>query len=277
MLRKTFRATRLAIVLSALGTGASAFAQDEKKQPEPQPGDAAPQQPVNPNLPPLLPKPPSPDPIPEVELVGTLPTHPIRRGTPGPNWVQADATALPKDREGIWILEFAFRPMRMIEVDIPGKGRRMVHYLYYRVVNRTGKPRRFVPQFTLVDDKGKRYDDVVLPLAVKNIQAREDPRIDLLGAVNVMGMIPPSTKEGVDDAVYGVAIWDSVDFHADSFKVFVRGLSDGFQVVQPPGDAKPFTRFKSLRIDFQRPGDARKPNEREIRLMDPPFDWVYYP
>ena len=43
----------------------------------------------------------------------------------------------------------------MIEVEIPGKGRRMVHYLYYRVVNRTGKPRRFVPQFTLVDDKGR--------------------------------------------------------------------------------------------------------------------------
>jgi len=274
--RTSLRATLVAIVLSALGTG-PVFAQDPKDQPGQDPNNQAPAPGGNPNLPTPIENLPKPDPVPDFPLAVTLETHPVRRGTPGPNWIAADATALPKDRPGIWILEFTFRPVRMMEVEIPGKGRRMVHYLYYRVVNRTGKPRRFVPQFTIVDDKGKRSDDVVLPRAVKNIQAREDPRIDLLGAVNVMGMIPPSTKEGVDDAVYGVAVWDNLDFNADSFKVYVRGLSDGFQVVQPPGDAKPFTRFKALRIDFQRPGDARRPNEREIRLMDPPFDWVYYP
>lgn len=235
-----------------------------------------PQAPVNPNLPPRLPDQPGPDPIPEVALVGTLETHPLRRGSLGPNWFAAEATVLPLDREGIWVLEFSYRPVRMIEVDIPGKGRRMVHYLYYRVVNRSGKPRRFVPQFTLIDDQGKRYDDVVLPQAVKNIQAREDPRIELLGAVNVMGMIPPSTKEGVDDAIYGVAVWDTLDFKADSFKIYVRGLSDGSQTVNPPDGAKPFTRFKALRLDFVRPGDDRRPNEREIRIGDPPSEWTYF-
>lgn len=259
MLRIPVRAVLSAIVFLGIGL-AGASAQD----------------PNNPNLPPLLPPQPPPEPIPEVALVGTLDTHPIRRGTPGPNWVVADTTVLPRDRKGIWVLEFQFRPMRMIEVDVPGKGRRRIHYIYYRVVNRTGEPRRFVPQFTLVDDKGKAYEDAVLPQAVKNIQAREAPQIELLGAVSVMGMIPPSTKEGVDDAVYGVALWDNVDFNADSFSVFVRGLSDGYQVFTP-AQGKPFTGFKSIRIDFQRPGDARNPHENEIRLAEPPFDWTYYP
>jgi hypothetical protein len=149
--------------------------------------------------------------------------------------------------------------------------------MYYRVVNRTGKPRMFVPEFSLVTDSGKRYDDVVLPQAVKNIQAREDPTKELLGAVTIMGIIPPSTKEGIDDAVYGVAVWDTVDFKADAFKIYIRGLSDGYMTVTPPDGGKPYTRYKALRVDFQRPGDERKPNEREIRLLDPPYEWIYYP
>lgn len=261
MLRSCLRAAIAASVLLGSGFGA-ASAQDAV--------------PVNPNLPKVLEKPPAPEPIPEVALVGTLATHPVRRGTPGPNWIVADSETLPLDRKGIWILDFAFRPMRMIDVDVPGKGRKRVHYLYYRVVNHTGKPRRFVPQFSLVDDQGKRYDDVVLPQAVKNIQAREAPQTELLGAVSIMGMLTPSTKEGIDDAVYGVAIWDKVDLNADAFKVYVRGLSDGYQIVQPPENAKPVTKFKTLRIDFQRPGDALKAHENEIHLLDPPFEWIYF-
>ena len=56
-------------------------------------------------------------------------------------------------QEGIWVLDFAFKPLRIRTVDIPGKGRRQVHYLYYRVVNRTGTPRMFVPQFIMVNEK----------------------------------------------------------------------------------------------------------------------------
>ncbi len=168
----------------------------------------------------------------------------------------------------------------MIDVEIPGKGRKRIHYLAYRVVNRTGKPQMFVPQFTLVTDTGKRYEDVVMPQAVENIQAREEPtraKGSVVGAVTVCGYIPPSTKEGIDDAVYGVAVWDDVDVEADAFKVFVRGLSDGNQVVQPPDGAKPYTRYKALRLDFLRPGDRFKPFEKEIHLGDPPYEWTYYP
>src|SRR5208337_2564997 len=96
-----------------------------------------------------------------------------------------------------WVLDFAFKPLRIRPVEIPGKGRRSVHYLYYKVVNRTGKPRMFVPQFTMVN-------------------------------------IPPSTKEGVDDAVFGAAAWDNWDPKSDRFSIYVRGLSDGYKEVPNP-------------------------------------------
>ncbi len=209
-------------------------------------------------------------------LLPTLPTVVSPRNRPAFNQHMVDASVLPRDRQGIWVLNFTFKPMRLEEVEIPGKGRRTIYYLYYKVVNRTGKPVQFVPQFTLVTDTGKRYDDVVLPQAVKKIQAREDNTIPLLGAVNIMGVLPPSTKEGIDDAVYGVAVWDKVDARADAYHVYVRGLSDGFQTVQPPAGGNPIVRYKTLRIDFIRRGDEHNVFEKEIQLNEPAFEWVYW-
>ena len=230
---------------------------------------------------------PPPEPVPPVVLGPTLKTHPVRRNARGfvnpetgqkvfnERWV--DAAVLPRDRNGIWVLDFAFKPLRILTVDIPGKGRRDVHYLYYQVVNRTGQPRMFVPQFTLVTDTGKRFEDNVIPNAVKVIAAREDPTIpDLLGAVSIMGMIPPSTKQGIDDAVFGVAVWEGIDPKADKLTIYIRGLSDGYREDAPTEpNGKPVVRYKTLQIDMIRRGDEHDLHEREITLLDPPYDWTY--
>jgi len=217
-----------------------------------------------------------PPPIPEDKILPDLKTTPVRKGAPAFNEQMVDASLLPRDKEGIWVLNFAFKPLRMMTVEIPGKGRRQVHYLAYRVVNHTKKPREFVPQFTLVTDTGKRYEEAVIPKAVKLIQAREDYSIPRLGAVDVAGIIPPSTKEGVDDAVHGVAIWEGVDPHADAMKIYVRGLSDGWKSSPAPDGGKPVVKYKTLRIDLIRRGDHRNLNEKEIQLADPPYEWIYW-
>lgn len=229
---------------------------------------------------------PPPEPIAPVTLGPTLKTHAVRRTQNGfvnsatnkatfnEKWV--DASVLPRDKQGIWVLDFAFKPLRIITVDVPGKGRRDIHYLYYQVINRTGQPRMFVPQFTLVTDTGKRYEDTVMPAAVKVIAAREDPTIDdLYGAVNIMGMVPASTRQGIDEAVFGVAIWEGVDPKADKMSIFIRGLSDGYREDPAPDGGKPVVRYKTLQIDLLRRGDEHDLNQREITLLDPPYDWTY--
>jgi hypothetical protein len=217
---------------------------------------------------------PVPKEVPPAKLLPTLPTAKVRRGGPQFNVHMVDAAPLVRDRQGIWVLDMAFKPLRLITVEVPGRGRRVVHYLYYRVVNRTGEPRNFLPQFTLVTDTGKSYEEAVLPQAVPLIRAREAPDFKLLGAVDIAGMVPPSTKEGYDEAVFGVAVWEGIDPHADRLTIFVRGLSDGYKDVTTP-DGKTVTRYKTLRIDLIRRGDARNLNEREILLADPPYEWVY--
>lgn len=219
---------------------------------------------------------PGPEPIPNVPLGPVLKTTPVRPGPAGPNVQLVDASPLPKDREGIWILDFAFKPVRIVTLEVRGQ-RRPVHYLYYRVINRTGKPRMFVPQFTIVTDTGKRFEDTVLPRAVDIIRDREDPTVPLYGAVDVVGVLPPTgSQRGVDDAIFGAAVWDNVDPRADAFKVYVRGLSDGYRTIPNPDGGEPITQYKTLRIDFYRPGDELDLNEREIHLADPPSEWIYW-
>jgi hypothetical protein len=265
----TRKARALAIAIGLLGMPLAGLAQDPAgggAAPAPQP-DAAPGGEAL----------PGPPPIPQAELGPVLKTWPVNRGEIGPNERLIGATVLPRDRQGIWVLDFAFKPVRIRTVEVAGKGRRTIHYLYYRVINNTGQPRMFVPQFTLITDTGKRYEDRVLPQAVQVIQARESADIPLLGAVDVVGMIPASgAKQGIDDAVFGVAVWEGVDPAADKFSIYVRGLSDGNQVITPPQGGAPVTLHKTLRLDFMRPGDERDLNEREIRLADPPFEWIYW-
>jgi hypothetical protein len=218
----------------------------------------------------------SPAPIPPAELVPNLKTITVRHDKPSFNTQMVNTAKLPRDKEGIWILDFAFKPLRIRTVEIPGKGRRPVHYLYYRVVNRTGKPRMFVPQFVMVNEEGKKFEDQVIPQVLPLIQAREDATIPVLGAVNIMGTIPPSTKEGVDDAVFGAAVWDNWDAKSDRFSIYVRGLSDGYKEIPDPKGGKPTVKYKTLRIDFIRRGDERNISEKEIELSDPPYEWVYW-
>jgi hypothetical protein len=217
-----------------------------------------------------------PEPVPPFTLERTLKTVPVPRDRPLYNYQMVNTALLPRDKRGIWVLDFTFRSLRIVTVDIPGKGRRQIHYLYYKVVNRTGKPQMFVPQFIMVNEKGEKFEDNVVPEAIPVIQHREDHTIPVWGAVDVIGIIPPSTKPNVDDAVFGVACWDRWDAKSDRFSIFVRGLSDGYKELPAESQGKPTAVYKTLQIDFIRRGDERNLSENEIQLADPPYKWVYW-
>jgi hypothetical protein len=221
-----------------------------------------------------------PELVPPFQLERTLHTIPVPHDRPRFNYQMVDASLQNRDKQGIWVLDFAFKdqpPLRIRTVPFRDQGRnKQVHYLYYRVVNRTGAPRMFVPQFVMVNEKGEKFEDNVVPQAIPLIQAREDHSIPVLGAVEITGMIPPSTKPDVDDAVFGVAVWEKWDPKADRFSIYVRGLSDGHIEVPGPNGGKPITRYKTLRIDFIRRGDEHNLNEKEIQLAEIPYEWVYW-
>ncbi len=185
-----------------------------------------------------------------------------------------DASSPRWEEQGLWMLDFAYKPLRVKTVDIPGKGKRQICYLYYRVVNRSGTPRMFAPRFIMLNDKDEKFEANVVPQAIPAIQAREDPAIPILEGVDINGILPASTKPDVDDAVYGVATWEKWDHKADHFRIYVRGLSGVDKAIPSPSGGKPSMKDKTLKIDFIRRADRHNINLRQIQLADPPHEWI---
>jgi hypothetical protein len=211
-------------------------------------------------------------------------------------------------RRDIWCLEFSFKPLRMLAVDIPqatGKmQRKLVWYMVYRVrntgagiapkendddtfatVEKSMGPQRFIPQFMLKslerDRQGnpvrKSYMDRIMPTAVAAIKQRELPKGELLNNVEISDkLLEPEAGRGVG-GLWGVATWEDIDPEMDFFAIFVSGLTNAyqwddpqdFQVGSAPGTGRTFVR-KVLQLNFWRPGDSYKENETEIRFGSAP-------
>lgn len=186
-----------------------------------------------------------------------------------------DVTA-PDSR--IWVLKFRFKEPRLITVDIPGRGRRICWYLWYQVINDTGEPRYFIPDFELVTlDKPGTYRDQVLPKVQEAIRQIEDPTgyLDIKNSVTIASQpIPVSKPDAAPKAVTGVAIWDDVNPDANRMSIFVSGLSNGWSVAEIPPDNKQVIRRKTLQLNFKRQGDRYYQRSDDIRFI-PPEEWIY--
>jgi len=183
----------------------------------------------------------------EVEPGETVSSHDIVEllAVPGLEW---DPKSAPKSRtlhemaqdvkfrRSVWGLDFTFKPMRMMEIDIPqpnGKLRReLVWYMIYKVTNRGRQlvpvkqedglytveqvPKeeiRFAPQFFLLnreksaDGTFEEYPDLVVPPAVAAIQEREDPNRKLYNSVEIANIPVPLSTDRVERSIWGVATW----------------------------------------------------------------------
>lgn len=203
-------------------------------------------------------------------------------------------------RRTIWNLEFAFKPMRMIMVDVPqpsGKmQKKLIWYMVYRVKNKgqhwkpadkdddfghkipvvekVDQPLRFFPHFLLrANEFDKEYLDRVIPAAFEPIKARELPDKPLFDSLTISGVEVPVSDERNDRSVWGVVTWEDVDPRIDYFSVFVQGLTNAYRYEDPdgaykagaaPGTGRKFTQ-KTLQLNFWRPGDAVNETEEEIR------------
>jgi hypothetical protein len=194
----------------------------------------------------------------------------------GFNVIPAPPRVNVQDKEDVWVLDFQFKTPRVLTVDIPGRGRKTIWYLWYQVINKTGQPRTFIPDFELVTlDRNSLHHDEVLPTVQAEIAKIEDPT-GFLGVKNSVTIasepIPPSKPDANPIAVTGVAIFpDMVEKAADTtrFSIFVSGLSNGWSA-----DKDNILRRKTLQLNFRRFADARIQDNRAFQFVSPP-EWIY--
>ena len=226
-----------------------------------------------------------------------------------PNLYPSSDTLLTKAkattfRRQIWGLEFHFKPLRMINVDIPQADGSTVStpviYLVYAVRNNgrhlnpsaqtdalgratyTVEPVnhsiRFFPNFILqCHDYDRAYLDKVIPAAVEKIRQREDPNRTFYNSVTISNVDIPISTDLEDNSVWGIATWVGVEPRSDFFSVYVRGLTNAYRWQDPEGEFKPGDKpgtgrrfsYKTLQLNYWRPGDSINVNEREFRYGVP--------
>jgi hypothetical protein len=207
--------------------------------------------------------------------------------------VKSQASAL--DQADVFAMDFRFKDPRMIVVNYPGKGTRVFWYLWYQVINRTGKLRSPTAlQFELVTlDNPALYRDDVLPVVVDAIRKVEDPtgyqkikNSVTLSSAPIPVSLPPD--EAFPIAVTGVAVWDATAHDpkkrdpkvkdlsdTTSFSIFVNGLSNGSVTVDGPAPGlPPITQYKTLQLNFRRKGDRYSVDPRDVEFVAP-AKWIY--
>jgi hypothetical protein len=179
-------------------------------------------------------------------------------------------------RHEIWGLEYKFKPVRMIFVDIPqpsGKmQRKLIWYMVYSVTN-TGKtmepvadaalpyedelaskdktyevkavdkPIRFIPEF-LLEAHNRMKDDApdgftkIYPDRV--IPAADGPIQTREGRdQKLLTSVEMSRNIAVGETVWGVATWEDIDPRVVRFSVYAFGLTNAYRWKDTPGEYKP--------------------------------------
>jgi hypothetical protein len=190
-----------------------------------------------------------------------------------------------QDKPGIHTLYFRFKNPRTITVDVPGKGRKVVWYMWYQVYNRPPEgaplePYTFQPDFELVPiGEGQPrmvFHDQILPAVQEAIRKQEGDR-ELINSVSIGAKaIPPTPPDSAPRTVTGVAIWPDVEEKVPGmtrFSVFISGLSDGWALAATQ-DNKQLILRKTLQLNFRRLTDVRRTEAQDIQFVDPPH-WIY--
>jgi len=222
-----------------------------------------------------------------------------------PNFASPAETLLVQSRgvtfrHPVWGVEFAFKPARLIEVDVPTAAgvmqRKTVWYIVYRVRYTGGdlapsvsdaadseavpnepsrvmyESVRFVPRFTLLSkERNIAMDAQILQSAVEAIEAKERVPGRLLDHVEIARQELKLSRTEQDNAVWGVATWTDVDPRVDFFAIDVRGLTNAYQMTVASGGEKRYLR-KTLRIYFWRPGDSIEVARDRVFLGPPAFE-----
>src|SRR5262245_14647586 len=193
----------------------------------------------------------------------------------GFNVIPAPPRVNVQDKEDVWTLDFQFKAPRVMTVEIPGRVKKTVWYLWYQVINRTGQPRTFIPDFELVTlDRNTVHRDEVLPTVQAEIAKIEDPTgfFHVKNSVTISAQPIPTKPDANPITVTGVAMFpDVVEKAGDTtrFSIFVSGLSNGWAV-----DKDNTLRRKTLQLNFRRFADARIQDNRAFQFV-PPHEWIY--
>jgi hypothetical protein len=183
---------------------------------------------------------------------------------------------VPYDKTDTWTMNFGYYPIRIVTVDVPGRGKQPVWYMMTEIWNKTGSPQFVIPEFTLVSkdlNNPGSYLDEPLPAVVKQIIEIEDPKklYDIQTSTSVLkNRIPITAALSTPNSIRVIAVWSNVpakSANINKFSVYIGGLSNGL-IESESADGSKVVRRKSLQLDFVKPTDNRNVRIDDIKPDD---------
>jgi hypothetical protein len=193
-------------------------------------------------------------------------------------------------RHDVWSLEFKFKPVRMMWVDVPDNrgqmSRKLIWYMVYSVTNPgntmhpveqadgtykvelVDKPVRFMPIFNLevhcrLDEKSpedvqfKRvYVYRLIPVALEPIRMREDRNRRFFNTTEIS-----KGEIDVGKTAWGIVTWQDVNPRTKWFSSYVEGLTNAYQWKDATGafTAADFGKESAI-------GKGRQPQRKILKL-----------
>ncbi len=206
-------------------------------------------------------------------------------------------------RHPVYCLEFAYKPLRTISVNLPGADGKpkssVIWYLLYRVryvgedlvpsveiaLNGMEMPSTpemkfhesvlFIPHFQAHSHKydertrqrsERTYSERILPHAIAAIARRERVGRPIYDSIEITRRISMGSP-GSDDEVWGVATWNNIDPSADFLSISVEGLTNAYRIEEGT-EGKTFKK-RVLELYFWRPGDPFHVTQNTIYVGSP--------
>jgi hypothetical protein len=166
----------------------------------------------------------------------------------------------PSVREGVatsssipalnWQLDFRPGPLRLFVDPVDGT---KYWYFTYKVVNRTGRDRMWVPRFEFFTDEGE------IKVSGKSVPSRvTDGIATMLGnpLLEDQNAILGDILVGEEHAKEGLVIWPAGTAESNEFSIFVTGVSGKVRKVPDPKTGAPRAERWTLRFNYLVAGDA---------------------
>ena len=160
-----------------------------------------------------------------------------------------------------WQLDFEHQKPQAIAVEALDGSTQWYWYLPYKVINRSGDDRLFIPEFVIYTDAG----DIIssgenVPAYVFAAVKRELGNDLLESPVEIVGPL----LQGEDYARESVAIWPALPHDVDQMTIFVGGLSGETQTIQNPLTGERVLVRRSLMLRYRTPGNYRTPEGQPV-------------
>lgn len=164
-----------------------------------------------------------------------------------------------------WELQVEAGPLRITTVTAPNVGARSYIYFTYKAVNNSGQDVLFAPAFELSNGQGQTYRsgrDVPQQVTAELVTRTQNPFVQ--DQIAVIGDI----LQGEEHAKEGIVIWPLVDFSPATLTVYAAGFSGESKTVVSPNGKDKFVLRKTLRLQFEAPGDLTSAGSRSLEIIE---------